>query len=187
MALVGIGVATLATIVSQWAKAALVVVPEGVDPDLFRSALGSASFGAPISSELWAQLVATPHSGSPAELVQTIGIAAAIIGTLVWIFDRNRPLGAVSSVFRALGAAPLTTYVTHIVLTALTLGTASMALMEVTDPSKIIYPWWAAGLIAFALQLAAVLLIGIVLRMTGRRGPLEALLSGTVKLVTRQK
>lgn len=187
MALAAVGVATLATVISEWAKTALAVAPEGVDPELFRSGLGMAGFGAPISTEPWMQLIATPHSGTVAEFVQTIAIAAALIGTLVWIFDRGRPLGVISSLFRTLGAAPLTMYVTHIVLTALTLGTASVALMEVTDPAQLVYPWWAASLSAFAMQLAVILLIGTIIKATGRKGPLEALLSGTVKLATRQK
>lgn len=151
-----------------------------VDPELL---LSSAS-GAPLSPDLWAQLIATPHSGSPMDLARTIGIACAVIGVLVLLCDRRRAPGhrpgRLLDIFRAAGAAPLTIYTLHVIATGWLLG----PLME--DPALAqSLPWWAAGTGAFLLQLAGALGIGAILSATGRRGPLEALLSGVVRVAVR--
>ena len=162
----------------------------GVAPDEFAEYVTSSTLGAPLAPELWAQLIATPHSGSPVDVLRTVGIAASVIGLLVLLCDvlrtggrpGTRPPGAVLGAVRAAGAAPLTVYTLHIVATGLLLEPA------LADPSAFFgdgLPWWAAGLGAFALQLAGVLAIGALLAALGRRGPLEAFVSGAVRLVVR--
>ena len=147
------------------------------DPELLTASAG----GAPLAPELWAQLLATPHSGSPADLVRTAGIAAAVIGLLVLLCDiRDARLPRALDVVRAAGAAPLTIYALHVIVTGWLLG----PVME--DPALLLegrLPWWVLGAGAFALHLAGALAIGAILSATGRRGPLEALLSGAVRLV----
>jgi len=195
VAAAGAAVAVAAQLASSWALAHLAdlgftPVP-GIDPEMFRSLLTSPTFGAPFSSDLWAQLVATPHSGSPMDLLRTIGIACAVIGILVLLCDGHgdgrsdvRCEGGARSaleVLRCAGAAPLTVYTLHIVVTGLLLA----PVME--DPAVLEngFPWWAAGTGAFALQLAGVLAIGAILAALGRRGPLEALTSGAVRIAVR--
>lgn len=191
VAAVGAAAAVGAQLASNWAASHLSVlgfapVP-GLDPEMFRSLLIAPTFGAPFSSELWAQLVATPHSGSPMDLLRTIGIACAVIGLLVLLCDARgaardgRRTGGVLEALRCVGAAPLTVYTLHIVATGLLLA----PVME--DPAVLEngIPWWAAGTGAFALQLAGVLAIGAILAALDRRGPLEALTSGAVRLAVR--
>lgn len=191
VAAAGAAVAIAAQLASNWALAHLsdlgfTPVP-GIDPEMFRTLLTAPTFGAPFSSDLWAQLVATPHSGSPMDLLRTIGIAGAVIGILVLLCDARGEArggartGGALEVLRCAGAAPLTVYTLHIVATGLLLA----PVME--DPAVLEngIPWWAAGTGAFALQLAGVLVIGAILAALGRRGPLEALTSGAVRLAVR--
>lgn len=187
LAAAGAAVAVAAQLASNHVLARLadfgfVEVP-GVDPEMMRTLLTSPTFGAPSSPELWAQLLATPHSGSPMDLLRTIGIACAVIGLLVLLCDA-RPgarTGRALEVLRCAGAAPLTVYAAHVAVTGWVLGPV------VENPSLFVdgLPWWTVGTGAFLLQLAGVLAIGAVLAATRRRGPLEALVSGTVRLAVR--
>ncbi len=190
----GAAVAAAAQGVSMWVVAHLdrfgFVLPEGVDPEMFRTMLVSPTFGAPFSADPWAMLVATPHSGSPLDLLRTVGISLLVIGLLVAIFDGGRSLrapGFVLNVFRSAGAAPLTIYSLHVVATALLVQPAMEALMLQDAPDPGTLPWYAIGMPAFGLQLAGAILIGAILAGLHRRGPLEALVSGTVRLLTGQR
>ncbi|WP_164512767.1 heparan-alpha-glucosaminide N-acetyltransferase domain-containing protein [Leucobacter chromiireducens] len=150
-----------------------------------------STFGAPLSTQLWAQLVATPHSGSLIDIVRTAGIAAAVIGALVLLCDVARARGGratpapgpLLATVRAAGAAPLTIYTLHIIATGVLLQPALDSPDAFTGAG---FDWWVAGVGAFALQLAGVLGIGALLAALGRRGPLEALVSGIVKLGIRE-
>lgn len=185
LAAVGAACATVATLVSTWTLHNLALfgvdAPEGLTMKQYRGHLTLQQFGVPESPEPWAQLIAAPHSGSPVEMLRTVGIALVVIGLLVAIFDsRGKPANGFVDIFRAAGAAPLTIYTLHIVATSFTFA----PLFAGADYSAGI-PWWVAGVSALVLQLAGVLVLGIVLSATGRRGPLEALTSGIVRTVTR--
>lgn len=181
----GAGLAVLATLVSNWTLANLprfdVFAPEGLDTATFTKFLGMQQFGAPSSPELWAQLIAAPHSGTPLEMLRTVGIALAVIGLLVALFDsRGAAPGPITDVFRAAGAAPLTIYTLHLIATA-----AAYAPIYAGADFGTTIPWWVAGLGAYGVQLAGVLVIGVVLSAIKRRGPLEALTSGIARTLTR--
>lgn len=165
--------------------------PPGTDPAAIREVVAHSASGAPLAPELWAQLIATPHSGSPIDIIRTAGIAVAVIGLLVLVCDvargdgpghtADRPLGPVLATVRAAGAAPLTIYALHIVATGVILEPA------LQDPATwdTGFPWWVAGVGAYALQLAGALVIGAILAASGKRGPLEAAVSGVVRLAVR--
>ena len=114
-----------------------------------------------------------------------------MIGLLVLVCDvargdgpghtADRPLGPVLATVRAAGAAPLTIYALHIVATGVILEPA------LQDPATwdTGFPWWVAGVGAYALQLAGALVIGAILAASGKRGPLEAAVSGVVRLAVR--
>ncbi len=185
LAAFGALLATAATLISNWTLANLarfgVSAPDGLDMATFVEYLGMQQFGSPNSPELWSQLIAAPHSGSPAEMLRTVGIALAVIGLLVTLFDtHDRGPSRFTDVFRAAGAAPLTIYTLHLLATALVYAPL-YAGVEMPDGAN----WWVAGLGAFGLQLAGVLVIGVILSVTGKRGPLEALTSGIVRTLTR--
>lgn len=189
---VGVAVAVAASLVSTWVVTHLDVFgvqpPEGFPQAEYLAFLTGQHFGAPASAELWSQLIAAPHSGSPLDIVRTAGIALAVIGVLVAIFDTSRVLAQaprshsrLTEVIRAAGAAPLTIYTAHVLATA---GVWLSTLLS-SDGELAALPWWVVGVGAFAVQLAGVLVIGAILAATGRRGPLEALTSGTVKKLAR--
>lgn len=153
--------------------------------------------GAPPSPHIIAQLIAVPHSGSVMDLARTIALSALVIGLLVWLCDRERPQASASvatspglgarllDTVRAAGAAPLTIYTTHIVVSGIIQGTFFRSAEQAGGLPETGIPWWVMGPGALALQLAGVLAIGAVLSITKRRGPLETLLSKIVGFVVR--
>lgn len=137
----------------------------GVDVELANSLLTSASFGVSGGYSWTSVLVATPHSGNVADIVLTSAAAVLVIALLVrW--EATRPDG-----FRVLrplawaGAAPLTVYVLHVVA----LGVALL-----TVPAWTVGTTW--GL--WAGNVIGALVVGVLTVGRGRRGPLEALVSG---------
>lgn len=160
--------------------------PPDADLAQVREVVAHSAGGAPLAPELWAQLIATPHSGSPVDIARTAGIAVAVIALLVLVCDAARAgsaprLGPVLGTVRAAGAAPLTIYSLHIIATGVLLEPA------LQDPAlwDVGFSWWEAGVPAYLLQLAGALLIGAILSVSGRRGPLEAAVSGIVRLTVR--
>ncbi len=153
--------------------------------------------GAPPSPHIVSQLLAVPHSGSIMDLARTIALSALVIGLLVWLCDRERPQASASvatspglgarllDTVRAAGAAPLTIYTTHIVVSGIIQGTFFRSAEQAGGLPETGIPWWVMGPGALALQLAGVLAIGAVLSITKRRGPLETLLSKIVGIVVR--
>ena len=153
--------------------------------------------GAPPSPHIVSQLLAVPHSGSIMDLARTIALSALVIGLLVWLCDRERPQASASvatspglgarllDIVRAAGAAPLTIYTTHIVVSGIIQGTFFRAAERAGALPETGIPWWVMGPWALVAQLVGVLVIGAILSLTKRRGPLEALLSKIVGAVVR--
>ena len=153
--------------------------------------------GAPPSPHIVSQLLAVPHSGSIMDLARTMALSALVIGLLVWLCDRERPQASASvatspglgarllDTVRAAGAAPLTIYTTHIVVSGIIQGTFFRSAEQAGGLPETGIPWWVMGPGALVLQLAGVLAIGAVLSITKRRGPLETLLSKIVGFVVR--
>lgn len=137
----------------------------------------SSGYGAPLGTELWMLLVPTPHSGNPADMLRTVAGACFIIGLLVGIFDaRARSWGLAVQTVRAAGAAPLTIYTAHVVVTAGLHHEAMRSAVGMTPQ------WYAQGTVIFLVQLLGALMVGLALALLQRRGPLESLLgwvSGT--------
>jgi len=155
----GLLVYLLLTIGGRIAVAAMVGVPE----QLLRS-----GYGAPLGTEPWMLWIPTPHSGNPADMLRTVAGACFVIGILVALVDgRARHPGIALESVRAAGAAPLTIYTTHVVVT----GALHHAALAAADGEGT--PWYRRGAAIFLLQLAGVLLIGVVLALLHRRGPLE--------------
>lgn len=131
--------------------------------------------GAPLGSEPWMLLLPITHSGNPADMVRTVAGACFAIGLLVLLFDAREPRGGVVlDTIRAAGAAPLTIYTVHVVVTA---GLHHAATYAVASGAAAAPPWYDRGIGILLLQLGLVLAIGAVLAMTRRRGPLEAALA----------
>jgi hypothetical protein len=148
----------------------------GIDRDLADLLLTSASFGTSAGRTWTSVLVATPHSGNVADVLLTGAGAVAVIAVLVLV-ETARPavLGALRPLTRA-GAAPLTVYVLHVVALAVLLR---------------VVPAWAGGSATAAWlvllgNVAGALLVGAVTGGLGRRGPLEALVSGGARLAAER-
>lgn len=125
-------------------------------------------YGATASDQVWAQFTGAPHTGTPMDILITAGAAVSTIGLCTALFDRNGTRGRFVRALGAAGAASLTVYSVHYVVT-LPLGGTPI-------------PFFGApGFNAFLLQLVIVLAIGLTLHLLGRKGPLEAGVSWVAK------
>lgn len=187
---IGVSMATLAGLVSSYVfnhldQFGFTGFP-GMSPDEQNALLLGSSFGAPVSSDLWAQLLATPHSGSIIDLLYTIGTSLTVIGLMVLLFDvamaghRNRAV----EIVRSTGAAPLTIYSLHVIASGVLL---IAAILTMPPSGEFVIPWWAAGTGIFAIQVLGALIIGAILAVTKRKGPLEALMSRIVRVAVERQ
>ncbi len=123
--------------------------------------------GAPAFDGWASLLVAAPHSGSATDVLRTAGAAVLLTAVLVAMTRTWRQAPPWLQPFVAAGASPLSVYVLHVVLTALTfpgwqgLASHSSALFHYSF-------WW---------QLALVIGFGAFLARRGSRGPLEIAVS----------
>jgi len=114
--------------------------------------LGSSHYGATPTDSWWWLAIAGPHSSTPFDLVGTTGTALALLGALLLVARASR--WAVTPLAAA-GSMTLTLYTAHVAANAL----APLPADPLTD---------------YAVQVVAVLAIGLVWRALFRRGPLEA-------------
>ncbi|WP_165831677.1 heparan-alpha-glucosaminide N-acetyltransferase domain-containing protein [Brachybacterium endophyticum] len=170
---IGAGVAALAygasAVTRSWA------LGQGVD----RMLLDLHGFGAPVRRDPWVQLLASPHTGSIADMVATAGVAVAVIGLLTLMVPPTRQLTrTLPRALRSAGAAPLSIYTLHVLLT----GVAMMLALVLAGPDAFeAAPWYVAGIGILAIHLVIVLGVGALLSARGSRGPLEALVSGIAR------
>lgn len=141
------------------------------EPALAREVLLANGYGAVAADPLadgdallW-QLLAAPHTGTPADVARTAGIALVVIALLGLAVQRLAPraLRALEPV-RAAGGAPLTVYLVHIVLLSLLGGLLAESA-----------PGLAGGWGGWLLQVAIALGIGSILAAGRARGPFERL------------
>lgn len=140
-------------------------------------ALRSNMFGAPYSGGWDAILIASPHSGSTADILRTAGAAVFLICVLALIFSFIPRTPLVLQPLVKVGATPLTVYVLHIALSAYALWIFAF----ITGPTN----WWEAlgtskfMAASFWWQLGIILGLGVYWTITGRRGPLERFVTAT--------
>jgi hypothetical protein len=118
--------------------------------------LADRFYGTAPTDTWWWLAIDAPHSGVALDLANTTGSALAVLGAMLLV-ARRWP--AVVWLPAAVGAVPLTLYVLH-----------ALALVA--------YP--ATGDVRGAVLLvniAGAVLVGVAVGMTGRRGPLEAVVS----------
>lgn len=129
-------------------------------------------YGHPVFGGWDALFVVGPHSGSTIDVLRTAGAAACIIGLCLLVALPWR--SSVPTLMKPLvgaGSAPLTSYVLHLVMTSFALLAAGgmTVFWDPFAPAWIV--WW------FFWQLAVILLLGAAVAWSGKRGPLEALVS----------
>ncbi|MFC3997562.1 DUF418 domain-containing protein [Nocardiopsis sediminis] len=143
----------------------------GGAPDLDAALAGGLPGTVPVNDPVWL-LVTAPHSGTPLEVLGAGGIAIAVLGVCLLA---GRALRWVLYPVVAVGALSLTTYVGHV----LVIWAADSGLLE-------------GGVLSFvatdlALSVVGGALAGATLwRLTGRRGPLEALVHAVSLAVARR-
>ena len=168
--IVGIAVATItdAIYVARFAGPALAAeidAPVSITIEMLRQ----SGYGTPHGGGWDAILIAAPHTGTFLDIVRTVGGAAIVIGVLLAAVGsgsgrvmRSWPV----RVLAAAGSAGLTIYVVHILTTVLLTALAEEGVIE----------WESWDLPALAFNLVVLLGLGVVLVVTGRRGPLEAVI-----------
>lgn len=159
--LAGLGALLVGLGVASTELALHLLAPASGGLEAARDALVVNGYGAASSGEPLLQLVAAPHTGTPADVARTVGIALLVVAA-TGLAAARLPAGALRALapVRAMGAAPLTVYALHAML---------VSVLLVLGPEAV-----AAGWGGWALQLAVGLAIGAGLAATGARGPLEA-------------
>jgi hypothetical protein len=167
----GAGASVLAHAVSALAKAWARDV--GVEPIL----VSLTGFGAPLNGDPWALLAGNPHTGTVTDMLATGGLAVALIGLLTLLLPPNRHLTSTPMrALRSAGAAPLTVYTVHVILT----GVTTVLFLVLTGGEVSSIPWYAASVGILAIHLVLLVALGALLAHRGTRGPLEALLGRAV-------
>ena len=117
----------------------------------------------------WWLAVRGAHTGTPFDLAHTTGTALAVIGAML-LLARVAP--ALSWLLGAVGAMPLTLYALHVTALA------------VFPPKAATAAGIALGTL-LGVHLAVALVIGVLVRATGLRGPLEAVVGAASRAARR--
>jgi hypothetical protein len=131
----------------------------------------SARNGSPIDTGWVAVLNGVPHSGTTADVLRTAGAALLVIAIMLLV--TTSITAVIPALLRppvAAGAAPLTIYTLHVLVTSVT--TIESRYTTFSDPA-----WWQLGLVALGLHVAGAVAVGAVLVALHRKGPLERLVS----------
>jgi Heparan-alpha-glucosaminide N-acetyltransferase, catalytic len=128
---------------------------------LTADALAEHRYGTTPTGTWWWLAVDLPHSGAPLDLAGTAGSALAVLGAMLLIGRWAAPLLWLPA---AMGAFPLTAYTLHVLAVA---G----------------FP--ATGLRVWLAHVVAVAVLGALLRLARRRGPLEALVAAAAGAARR--
>ena len=105
-------------------------------------ALTTSFFGTTPTSSWWWLAVVAPHSGSPFDMLHTIGTAGVVLGSMLLLAKVAR---AAIWPLAAIGSMTLTLYTTHVVLlsTVLPRETPDALLWHVVVAAAIAVPWRA--------------------------------------------
>ncbi|MBC2931913.1 heparan-alpha-glucosaminide N-acetyltransferase domain-containing protein [Nocardioides sp. zg-1228] len=157
LALGGLSVAVLATRVSG----------SLVDPAVAEENATGMYGTTPTGGEWDWLLVVAPHSATPFDLAQTIGSAVLVVALCLLVARvLPRPGTAALAVLFGAGTATLTLYSLHVLM-------RTDAVWPPEEPST------------YALHVSVLLALGAVLRVLGRRGPLEAVAGLPTRLARR--
>lgn len=122
--------------------------------------------------------LAAPHSGSPADVLVSSGVALGVTGLLVAMTWHMTSTPRFLAPFAWTGAVPLTVYSLHIVLTAATWSATNGG-----DTSGAGLWWYQSE---FWGQVIVVLVVGTGIGLAGKKGPLEALVSAAARQAGRR-
>lgn len=144
----------------------------GGELELARDVALANGYGVAQGSGLAWQLLAAPHTGTPADIARTAGIALLVIAVLSLLARALSPRALrVLEPLRTAGSAPLTIYIVHVILLTLMGG-----LLFESAPALV------GGWGGLSLQVAVALVIGAMLATSGNRGPFERLVGWAASL-----
>lgn len=142
------------------------------------------AMGAMPSGSLWWLASPAPHSGTTLDLAITTGIALVVLGGFLALGTVLGPrLSRVLEPIRRAGSAPLTVYTFHVAAGTVT-SLILMANIEDMDFDSI--PWYHSSGALWALHIAGALVIGTILMLLRRRGPLETFVSWSGRVVSQR-
>ncbi|MBF4514085.1 DUF1624 domain-containing protein [Plantibacter sp. VKM Ac-2885] len=145
-----------------------------------QSLVTGEGFGTPLGDGWIAVFSAAPHTGTTADILRTSGVALVMLALLLLAIPRDAsrlPLPLL--IIARAGSAPLTLYIGHffgfyaVFLLAMIVGPVAESLHLM-------------GVGGIALHVLGAVAVGAYLYLTDRRGPLEALVSRTVRSVTKR-
>ena len=133
-----------------------------------REALAERNYGTTPTDSWWWLAIMAPHSGTPFDLAHTTGTALAVLGAMLLLARLSRALVWVPA---AVGAIPLTLYTLHVLLLSEYSGE------DVAGAGAGRAVGWRTCWVRS--------LLGVLLRLLGWRGPLEAVVSVAGRTVRR--
>lgn len=137
-------------------------------------------YGGPPSGSLWWLASPAPHTGTLFDLAVTCGTAMLAIGLCLALGAVLGPIGRrILSPVSGAGAAPLTVYTAHVIVAGFT-----DVLLSAT-PWDDGVPWGLSSAGIWLLHVAGALVIGLLLTLLRKRGPLEAFVSGVARRFAR--
>ncbi|MGK9148449.1 DUF1624 domain-containing protein [Plantibacter flavus] len=158
----------------------------GLEPDrttivAVEDAIAEGMYGTSPTESLWWLVARSPHSGTTLDLLFTTGIAGVVIG-LCLLLGTVLTRGWSRALLPATGAgaAPLTVYSAHVVMAAVGALIASAGLGMTED--KI---WLVSSPQLWVLHILGALLLGLLIALTRRRGPLEALVHASGRAIAQ--
>lgn len=175
IASVGVGRVTRTAGIMAGAGAAAAVVATGLSVVATTLLPGAADpgeaqeYGGP-TGDAGGILLGLPHSGTVLDLLRGVGVSAAVIGLCLLLLGAVPRAGLALRPFIAAGAAPLSSYVLHILTLAVI---AALAF----DASPGAAPWWVEGWGVAVLNIAIVSALGAALVVLRVRGPFEIAVS----------
>jgi hypothetical protein len=158
----GTALAVAAAVTSSW-----LLGTRGGAVVLGGEALAERNYGTTPTDSWWWLAIMSPHSGTPFDLAHTTGTALAALAVMLLLARLSRALVWVPA---AVGAIPLTLYTSHVLLLSEYSG-------EDVAESALVGLW--------AAHVLGAVVLGVLLRLFGWRGPLEAVVSVAGRTVRR--
>jgi hypothetical protein len=132
-----------------------------------------------------------PHTGTTLDLLLTGGFALTVIGVLILLGTAvGRIARLVLSPVIGAGSAPLTVYSAHVILVGIVTSTLlpkSWESLTYLEFAELGTPWYLSSPVMFAINMVLALLIGTLLVVIGRRGPLETFVTWMGQLLARHR
>lgn len=187
MTAVGSTMIVATTVISEFVREAIAVpalLAGGLDDgelELLATTGVSKHFAA---GEWWRYFLNTPHTGLTLDIVRGIGVALLLIAAALWFARTASP--RVLRLLRpasAAGTAPLTIYTLHVAAVGVSF-IVFQVLVELESRTDLDFgvsytnfPWWLQSGWMLLIHVTVALLIGLILALSGKKGPLETLVT----------